>query len=146
MRHCCTWKGTEGIRGQYLHVVTQGDSLRHQYHISRIWSMKYAHDALLFCFSLVIQSSAVVSGPIYHDIFVTMRWQQQNLNQTCNLLWKPHTSPLPASYGVSIVRICDKIDRVITAPHSINMAWPSVAYFTIFFMMTSMAFGYDCPA
>ena len=29
----------------------------------------------------------------------------------------PHISPSRASYGVSIVRIVDKIDRVITAPH-----------------------------
>ena len=29
----------------------------------------------------------------------------------------PHISPSWASYGVSIVRICEKIDRVITAPH-----------------------------
>ena len=29
----------------------------------------------------------------------------------------PHTSPSRASYGVSIARILEKIDRVITAPH-----------------------------
>ena len=37
----------------------------------------------------------------------------------------PHTSPSRASYGMAIVRILEKIDRVITAPHCIyNMINP----------------------
>ena len=31
-----------------------------------------------------------------------------------------HTSPSQANYGVSIVRICEKIDHVITHPHCIS--------------------------
>ena len=46
-------------------------------------------------------------------------WLQQNLNQTSNSQQAPHTSPSRASYGVSIVRIWEKIDRIITAPHCI---------------------------
>ena len=33
----------------------------------------------------------------------------------------PHTSPSRASYGVSLARLLEKIDRVITAPHCISI-------------------------
>ena len=46
-----------------------------------------------------------------------LRWQEQNVNQTSKSQHTPHTSPSRASYGVSIVRIWEKINRVITAPH-----------------------------
>ena len=46
-------------------------------------------------------------------------WLQQNLNQISNSQQAPHTSPSRPSYGVSIVRIREKIDRIITAPHCI---------------------------
>ena len=50
-------------------------------------------------------------------------WQQQNVNQTPNSRQQtPHTSPSRASYGVSIVRILEKIDRLITAPHCTFMS------------------------
>ena len=32
----------------------------------------------------------------------------------------PHTSPQRASYGVYFVNICEKTNRVITAPHCIG--------------------------
>ena len=54
----------------------------------------------------------------------TLRWQWQNVNQTSNLQQTPHTSPSRASYGVSIVRIWEKIDRVIVAPHcTFPLSW-----------------------
>ena len=37
-----------------------------------------------------------------------LRWQQQNINQTSKSQQTPHTSPSPASYGMSIVRIWGK--------------------------------------
>ena len=43
------------------------------------------------------------------------------MNQILESQQTPHTSPLRASYGVSIVRIWDKFDRVITALHCIEM-------------------------
>ena len=52
-------------------------------------------------------------------LFMALRWQEQNLNQTSNSQQTPHTSPSRASYGVSIVRILEKIDLVITALHCI---------------------------
>ena len=51
------------------------------------------------------------------------QWQHQNENQTSESQQTPHTSPSRASYGVPIVMICDKIDRVITAPHCIWVKW-----------------------
>ena len=39
--------------------------------------------------------------------------QQQNINQTSNSQQAPHTSPSQMSYGVSIMKILKKIDRVI---------------------------------
>ena len=43
--------------------------------------------------------------------------QWQNVDQTLNSQQTPHTSQ--ASYGVSVERILEKIDRVITEPHCI---------------------------
>ena len=45
-----------------------------------------------------------------------MRWQQ-NINQTSNSQQTPHTSPSWASYGMSYVRIQEKIDSILTEPH-----------------------------
>ena len=50
---------------------------------------------------------------------MSLSWQQQNLHQISNSQHTPHTSPSQASYGVSVVRILKKIDRVITALHCI---------------------------
>ena len=49
-------------------------------------------------------------------LFMALRWQEQNLNHTLTSQHTPHSSPVRAMYGVSIVRILKKIDRVITAP------------------------------
>ena len=46
-----------------------------------------------------------------------LRWQQLNVNQTSNSQQTPHSSPSRARYGVAIMRILKKIDRVITTPH-----------------------------
>ena len=42
------------------------------------------------------------------------------MDQTFESQQTPHTSPSRASYGVSIMRILEKVDRVITAPHCNN--------------------------
>ena len=50
----------------------------------------------------------------YNMIFHTaLYWLMQNINQTLNSHKKLHTSPLRASYAVSIVRIWEKIDHII---------------------------------
>ena len=41
------------------------------------------------------------------------------MNQILESQQTPHTSPSRASYGVSFVKILEKTDRVITAPHCI---------------------------
>ena len=52
----------------------------------------------------------------YKPIFPTpVHWLTQNINQTVDSQNTLHSSPSRASYGVSIVRIFVKIDRVITA-------------------------------
>ena len=51
--------------------------------------------------------------------YAALQWQQQNLYQTLTSQQTPHTSPSRASYGVSIVTIVEKTDRVLTAPHYI---------------------------
>ena len=57
---------------------------------------------------------------------MALQWQEQNLNQTSNSQQPPHTSPSWASYGVSIVRILEKIDRVLMALHCIrHIFWNS---------------------
>ena len=52
---------------------------------------------------------------------MALRWQEQNLYQTSNSQQTPLSSPSRASHGVSIVRILEKFDRVLTAPHCINI-------------------------
>ena len=47
-----------------------------------------------------------------------LRWQQQNVNQTWNLQQTPHTSPSWATYEVAIMISLNKLERVITAPHT----------------------------
>ena len=46
-----------------------------------------------------------------------------SINQALESQQTPHTSPSGASYGVSLVRILEKIDRVITALHCICHHW-----------------------
>ena len=48
-----------------------------------------------------------------------MQERRQNINQKLYPQQTPHTSPWRASYGMPYVNICEKIDRVITAPHCI---------------------------
>ena len=55
-------------------------------------------------------------------------WPQRNVNQTSISQQTPHTSPSRTSYGVSIVRILEKTDHVITAPHCILTHCYSVGF------------------
>ena len=50
-------------------------------------------------------------------LHVTLRWQ--NVNQILISKQTLYTSHSQASYGVSIVRIWEKTDHIITAPHCI---------------------------
>ena len=47
----------------------------------------------------------------------TLQWIEQSIHQTLNPQKTPHISPWRASYEMSVMRICEKIGRVITAPH-----------------------------
>ena len=53
-------------------------------------------------------------------LHIILQTQQQNINQTLNSQKIPHTSPSWARYGVSIIRILEKFDRVITASRSMS--------------------------
>ena len=61
--------------------------------------------------------NAVQYCKILHEWLQELR---QNINQMLDPQKTPHTSPLRASYRVSFVNICEKIDRAITAPHCID--------------------------
>ena len=50
-------------------------------------------------------------------LHTAMRWQQQNIQQISNSQKTHHISPSRASYGVSVMSISHKIDRVTAAPH-----------------------------
>ena len=57
-------------------------------------------------------------------ILHTGLWKQrQKVNQILESQQTSHISPSRASYGVSLVKIVDKIDHVITAPHCIWILW-----------------------
>ena len=53
-----------------------------------------------------------------------LQYLGQNVSQMLDTQKTPHTSPSRASYGVYFVNICEKINRVITAPRS-NFLPPS---------------------
>ena len=58
-------------------------------------------------------------GPTYHDIIHRTAMTAAEYEPALKFTSTLHTSPWRASYGVSVVRILEKIDRVITAPHCI---------------------------
>ena len=60
----------------------------------------------------------------YNMIFHTsLLWLRQSMNQSLNPQNTSHTTPYWASYGMYFVRILEKIDQVITAPHCIYTNW-----------------------
>ena len=65
----------------------------------------------------LLQSSAFITRLIYHDTTYDTAIIVAESESDIRITTPPHTSPSRASYGVSIVRILEKIDRVITAPH-----------------------------
>ena len=61
----------------------------------------------------------IYSGAIiHHDIEYNTTQTEVEHKSEFDSQKTPQSSPLRASYGVPIVIILDKIDRVITAPHS----------------------------
>ena len=50
-------------------------------------------------------------------LYMARQWLRQNINHKLNSPKTPHSSPSWMGYGVSIVRIIDKIDYVLTLPH-----------------------------
>ena len=48
-------------------------------------------------------------------LHTALRWQWQNVDETLNSLQTPHSSPSWVSNGMSVVRILEEIDRIITA-------------------------------
>ena len=77
---------------------------------------QHTHVAYLFWVRLIVKCH--YNTVRYNMILLSLlHWLKQNINQTLNWQKTPHTSPSRASYRVSIVRIWEKIDCVITAPH-----------------------------
>ena len=56
-------------------------------------------------------------GQMYRDITYGIAIAVEQSDQILESQETPHLSPSRLSYGVSIVRILQKIDRVITALH-----------------------------
>ena len=50
----------------------------------------------------------------------SLQWLRQKVNQNLHSQKTPHTSPSQVSYGVPIVRILNKNDPMIMAPHWIS--------------------------
>ena len=68
----------------------------------------------------------------YNKILHTsLQWMEQNINQRSNLQKRHHSSPVRASYGVSLWEFGEKIDHIITTPHCTKFAWkkPSMSPF-----------------
>ena len=81
--------------------------------------------------SVVISDTVECHFNMVHFItksFVALQWEQQNWNQSSNSQQTPHTLSSWASYGLSIVRIMEKIDHVITAPSCISTGTKEVKH------------------
>ena len=81
-----------------------------------------------------LQSSAIITRSNFFTILHTaLRWQWKMIDQTSNSQQTPHTSPSRASKGVSVVRILEKTDRIITVPHCTYLCiwYPLEAYPTL---------------
>ena len=78
--------------------------------IRRGW---YAFDNIVECRYNAVQFMTI--------LFMALWWQQRNLNQTLYSQQTPQTSPSRASFGLSTVRIWEKIDRLITAPRCASL-------------------------
>ena len=76
--------------------------------------IRYKWYGMLYKSTVKCRYNAVQFITILHT---TLRLQWQKVNQILKSQQTPHNSPLRASYGVPIVRILEKIYRVITAPH-----------------------------
>ena len=66
-----------------------------------------------------VQWSAVITRSNLSLYYIKLWWRQRNVNQISNSQQTSQTSSSRASYGVSIMRILKKIDRVIMALHCI---------------------------
>ena len=72
---------------------------------------------LEYCeYTVECRYNAVQHNMLFHT---SLHWLARNANQTSNSQKTLHISPSRASCGVSLVRIWEKIDRVITALHCI---------------------------
>ena len=67
-----------------------------------------------------IQLSVVITRSNSSRYYIWHR-DDSNKSLTSNSQQTPHTSPSMANYGVSIMRILKKIDRVLMAPHCIRI-------------------------
>ena len=91
------------------------------------WTIGQMHEKMIIHLSAKCQYNSTQS------LTISLRavpWHWQNINQILNSQKTPHISPLRVSYGVSIVRICEKIDCVITASHCTNH-WGRAAHICV---------------
>ena len=90
---------------------------------------------------IIISVSAKLNGHIFHIyqgstvgnhynavqnnviLYTLLQWQRRYINQSLYSQKTPHISPSRVSYGVSIMRILKKIDRIIMASHCIMWLW-----------------------
>ena len=88
----------------------------------------------LVCMNILVNNT--VECRCYAFQFITilqmaLQWQHQDENQTSNSQRKLYTSPSRACYGLSIMRILKKIDRVITALHCTTFILSLGSWYTI---------------
>ena len=69
-----------------------------------VWSLVYTVECHYECHYNAVQFFVIL-----------LQWQQQNVNHTSNSQQTSHTLPSQVSYGVSFMRIQEKIDHVIMA-------------------------------
>ena len=108
-----------------MNIYAYTEAVNHQWHTDTEKWFRYTciptylflltnawmHAYTVECRYNVVQFNRILS--------TALQRQEQNLNQTSNSQQTPHASPLWTSYRVSIVKISEKTDCVITAPNCI---------------------------
>ena len=100
------------VVGPFYHIITYGNSMTATDHKSDLHDdiIKWKHFPSYWPFVQGIHRSPV-NSPHKGQWRGALMWVWINLQQTP----PPHTTPSWVSYGVSIMKILKKIDRVITA-------------------------------
>ena len=116
---CLSYLKFEAKNGWFSKYILNNQLLEASHFSLKILSFRYLLWNLAW-YTIECRYNVVEYIMILHTI---LQWQQQNINHTLNPQKASHISPSHVTYGISVVRICEKIDCVKTALHCIQNCW-----------------------